>query len=263
MRLGSSGHPALAIVWKNVTRLFRSVSPAFIVVLFVAVGAGALLSIMEGRERPALLTLVATLSLGWTAALAVLGPQWVRIDIRSELDMLPILRTWPLSGTALMTGQVLSSAIVLTGLQLLLGGIGLLMLALSGEIGLPGLQVAVFGAVGLVVVGCVNFVALCIQNGAALLFPSWVRTEIRPGGIEQMGQHLLTAGISLLLLLVVAAGPALVGAGAVYLLRPSLDWWALVPGGLLTSVGLGIESFLFLDWLGGRFERLDPSSIQA
>jgi ABC-2 type transport system permease protein len=262
--LQPSGHPSLAIVWKNLTRLVRSTSPAFIIALLVAIGVGAFVSI-TGPERPAWLTLIATLSFGWTAALALFGPLWIRIDIRGELNLLPVLRTWPLSGMALMTGQVLSSTIVLTALQLLLGGTGLLALVLahSREFALPGLQLAVLGVVGLLVVGGVNLVALCIQNGAALLFPSWVRTEIHPGGIEQMGQHLLTAGISLVLLLAAAAGPAMLGAGATYLLRPSIEWWALVPGGLLTAAGLGLESFLFLDWLGGRFERLDPSSIQA
>jgi hypothetical protein len=262
VRLRPSGHPSLAIVWKNLTRLIRSVSPALIVVLLVAFAVGAIVSI-TGPDRPAWLTLIATLGLGWTVALAILGPQWIRIDIRGELNLLPVLRTWPLSGTALMTGQVLSSTIVLTALQLLLGGAGLLALVLSGQVGLPGRQVAVLGAVGLVVVGGVNLVALCIQNGAALLFPSWVRTEIHPGGIEQMGQHLLTAGISLVLLLVAAVGPGMLGAGATYLLRPSIAWWALVPGGLLAAAGLGLEGFLLLDWLGGRFERLDPSTIQA
>lgn len=261
--LGPSGHPVLAIIWKNITRLVRSLSPAVIVAILLAVSVGVVLSIAEGHGSPGILALVASLTLGWAAALAVLGPLWVRIDIRGELDRLPLLRTWPLSGTALMAGEVLSSTIVLTTLQLILGGIGLLALLLIGELSLPGWQLVVLGGVALTVIGGINLVALCIQNGAALLYPSWVRTEIHPGGIERMGQHLLTAGISLVLLLLAAAGPAVVGAGVAYALRPLLDWWAIVPGGLLTAAGLALESVLLLDWLGNRFERLDPSSIQA
>jgi ABC-2 type transport system permease protein len=263
IRLSPSGHPVLAIVWKNVTRLVRSVSAALVAFVVVVLTLAVVLSLTEGGENPGLLAMIASLTLGWAGALAIVGPLWVRIDIRGELDVLPLLRTWPLSGATLMTGEVLSSTIVLTALQAVLGAVGLLALAQGGQLLVPAPQLAMFAAVSLAVLSGINSVAICIQNGAALLYPSWVQTEIRPGGIEQMGQHLLTAGISLLLLILAAAGPALVGGGAAYLLRPLLDWWALVPAGVLAAAGLGLESFLLLDWLGDRFERLDPSALHS
>jgi hypothetical protein len=261
--LASAGPPALAIVWKNVTRLIRSVSPALVGAMVVALSLGIAFSIIGGHESPGALGLVASLTLGWAAALAVFGPLWVRIDIRGELDLLPVLRTWPLTGSALMTGQVLSSTIVLTALQLTLGGTGLLALIAGGDVNLPAPQLAALGLVAVAVLAGINLAALCIQNGAALLYPAWVRTEIRPGGIEQMGQHLLTAGISLLLLALAVTGPLVAGGVTIYLLRPHLDLWAFLPGGLLAAAGLALESVLLLDWLGDRFEQLDPSVVDA
>jgi hypothetical protein len=162
-----------------------------------------------------------------------------------------------------MTGQVLSSTIVLTALQLTLGGTGLLALIAGGDVNLPAPQLAALGLVAVAVLAGINLAALCIQNGAALLYPAWVRTEIRPGGIEQMGQHLLTAGISLLLLALAVTGPLVAGGVTIYLLRPHLDLWAFLPGGLLAAAGLALESVLLLDWLGDRFEQLDPSVVDA
>jgi hypothetical protein len=259
--LSPNGHPIVAIVWKNITRLIRTVSPGFIVTLLTLITIAAVLAFLERGENSQVLTMIGSIALGWTAALAVLGPQWVRIDLRGELDRLPILRTWPLSGTALMTGQVVSSALVLTLLELGLAGSGLLALVLGGGVQPPGVQLAVFALVGMLVLVGLNLIALCIQNGAALLYPAWVRTEIRPGGIEQVGQQLLTSGISLLLVAVAAVGPGLVAAAVIYLLRGPLGDWALVPGGLLAATGLALEVFLLLDWLGSRFESVDPTAL--
>jgi len=260
VKLSPSGHPITAIVWKNVTRLVRTLSPAFLVVIAVITGVSMAVVMIESREDPAILRVVGTMAFTWVLVLTVFGPQWVRIDLRSELEQISLLRSWPLSGMAVMAGQVLSSALVLTALQLLLGAVALLGLWSDATTYLPPAQVAASLIPASLVIIALNVVALGIQNGGALLYPAWVRTEIRPGGIEQVGQHLLTAGISLLLLSIAALGPSVAGAGTAYLLWPRLGPWALVPALLLAGAALMLEAFLILDWLGSRFQRLDPSA---
>jgi hypothetical protein len=258
-RLSPTGHPVRAIIWKNLTRLIRTASPAVVVTTGVMIAAIVGFTVTNGDEHVEVTVMIATLALSWVGVLAVFGPQWVRNDLRGELDHLPVLRTWPISGGSLMAGQVFSSALALTATQGLLAVVGLIALVRTGSSSLePTLVLAGF-VPGLMAVAALNLVALGIQNAGALLYPSWVRTEIRPGGIEAMGQHLLTAGISLLLLLVATLGPALLAAGTVYLGWDRLEWWGLIPGLLLASVGLGLEAFLLIDWLGGRFERMDLS----
>jgi Putative ABC exporter len=258
--LPAAGHPVSAIVWKNVTRLIRTVSSGFIITLLILVSVAVLLAVLDRGENSAILGMIGSIALGWAAALAVLGPQWVRIDLRGELDRLPMLRTWPLSGATIVAGHVAASALVLTLLELALGGSGLVAVVLGGQATPPGLQLAVFVVVGMLVLAGLNLISLSIQNGAALLYPSWVRTEIRPGGIEQVGQQLLTSGVSLLLLAVAALGPGLLATGVAYLLWANWGSWALVPGGLLAAAGLGLEVFLLIDWIGSQFERADPTT---
>ncbi len=259
--LAAAGSPLTAIVWKNLTRLLRTVSPAFLVTLVVLTAIGIGLGAAERESRGELITLGGTLALAWAAALSLLGPQWIRADLRGELNQIDQLRTWPLSGTVIMAGMILSSALLLTVVQAVLGALGVWALALERQIPLPGPLVLALWCAGLILLGGLNLIAFGIQNGAALLFPAWVRTEIRPGGIEQMGQHLLTAGVSFLLLLLFLVGPAVVGGGAAYLLRPGLGAWALLAAALVASAGLLLEGFLLVDWLGDRFERApDPGT---
>lgn len=258
--LGASGHPIPAIVWKNVTRLVRTVSPAFVLTMLGIILTGVVLITLEGQNDPHISKALPALALGWAAALAVLGPQWVRIDLRGDLEHLTLLKTWPLAGLTVMSGQVFSSAALLTLLQAVLIALGVAAAFVEGSLSVSyRLLLAAVVPVGLFL-GTLNVVSLCIQNGAALLYPAWVRTEIRPGGIEQIGQHLLTAGASLLLLLIATAGPGLVAVAGAYLLWPIAGVWALLPAVLLGAFGLGLEGFLLLDWLGRLFERLDPSS---
>ena len=258
-RLAPTGHPVRAIIWKNLTRLIRTASPSVVVTAGVMIAAIVGFTVLGGDEHVEVTTMIATLALSWVAVLAIFGPQWVRIDLRGELDHLPALRTWPISGLSLMAGQVFSSALVLTATQGILAIVGLTALAESGQAGVRPVLLAGLFVPGVVLVGSLNLVALAIQNAAALLYPSWVRTEIRPGGIEAMGQHLLTAGISLLLVLLASLGPAAAGGGTAFLTWQYAAWWSLIPACFVAAAAFGLEAFLLLDWMGGRFETLDLS----
>jgi hypothetical protein len=259
--LAEHGHPGSAILWKNVTRLIRTVRPAFALIMVGLMALGLMLGVVSEDQGDMALALVAGLALSWAGMLSLLGPQWIRNDLRGELEHLPLLRTWPVSGLVVMTSEVASSALVLTGLQAVLGLGGMTALVLSGEVPIGSAQLVVLTVPALLLLLAVNVIALSIQNGGALLYPSWVRTELRPGGIEMVGQQFLTAGASLLLLTVALLGPGLLGGGAGYLLWPHLGLWSLGPAALLAAAGLALEAFLILDWLGTRFEHFDPTAV--
>ncbi|MEO8634847.1 MAG: putative ABC exporter domain-containing protein [Gemmatimonadales bacterium] len=259
--LGADGHPGLAILWKNVTRLIRTVRPVFPLLMIAVMVIGLTVGVVSKAAGGTALDLVAGLSLSWAALFSILGPQWIRIDLRGELEHLPLLRTWPVSGLVVMTSEVASSALVLTALQAVLAIGGTTALLLRGDLPIGWTQAVVLAVpMGLLLLA-VNVISLSIQNGGALLYPSWVRTELRPGGIEMVGQQFLTAGASLLLLALAVLGPGLLGSGAGYLLWPHLALWSLGPATLLAAAGLGLEAFLILDWLGTRFEQFDPTAV--
>lgn len=260
-RLAPQGHPVGAIIWKNLTRLLRTASPGMAGVTAVLLVGILGFALLQGDAHLEIMIMIGTMAFGWMGMLVFFGPQWVRNDLRGELDHIHQLRTWPLSGRALMAGQVASSALVLTATQAILAVVGLVALSQTQRT-LPPLTLAGLYLPALLALAGLNLVALSIQNAGALLFPSWVRTEIRPAGIEAMGQHLLTAGVSLLLLLLGSAGPVALGGGVTWLGWDSLGWWSLFPGLLLASLGFALEGFLLLDWMGSRFESLDVTPAE-
>jgi hypothetical protein len=259
--LAPAGHPGMAILWKNMTRLVRTVRPVFPLIMIGLMGVGLLVGILSEEHGDVALALVAGLSLSWAVMFGVLGPQWVRNDLRGELEHLPMLRTWPVSGLVVMTAEVASSALVLSALQVVLVLAGMAALILTGDVPIQPVQALGLALPMALLLTAINVIALAIQNGGALLYPSWVRLELRPGGIEMVGQQFLTAGASLLLLMIALLGPGLLGGGGAYLLWEHLGLWALGPAALLATAGLAIEAFLILDWLGTRFEGFDPTGV--
>lgn len=258
--LKPSGHPIPALVWKNLIKTIREDRPSMLFAAVVVLVVGAAIGLVgDGREGAA--SILFALGASWVVLLVFFGPQWIRNDLRADLSRLSVLRTFPMSGATLMTGEVISSAVVLSIYQLMLlavtagGALG------ATRLGLPPGQVVLGLAVAVFVVPALNVVAMGIQNGGALLFPSWVRSDMRPGGVEALGQHLISGTLCLLLLVVAALPPAVIGYVIALLLYPSWGSAALVPATLLAVAGLLLEAFLLLDWLGGRFDSLDLSEL--
>jgi hypothetical protein len=258
--LSASGHPVPALVWKNLSKTLREDRPSmlFSAVVLLVVGA-AIGAVGNGREGAA--TILFALGASWVVLLVFFGPQWIRNDLRADLTRLSVLRTFPISGAALMTGEVISSALVLSLYQLLLlavtaiGALGATRLGITPGHVVRGLAVATF------VVPALNVVAMGIQNAGALLFPSWVRADTRPGGVEALGQHLISGTLCLLLLVLAALPPAVLGYVIALVIYPLWGSAGLIPATLLAVAALILEAFLLLDWLGGRFDSLDLSEL--
>jgi ABC-2 type transport system permease protein len=259
LRLRPLGWPAGAILWKNVlavvrTRRVRNIAAGLAVSSLVA----ALLSF---TSRGGVAELAGWFAATWAGLMMVIGPQWVRNDLRGDLLKLDLLRSYPLRGTAVVTAEVAASTLVLTAAQLAL--LLVAYLALLGNVDAePGMRVRslILGG-ALIYLPAINFMGLLIHNAAAILFPAWVHLGSgRPGGVEVLGQNMLMVVAYLGVLAVALSVPVVFGGGLYLLLGRSAGLWAIVPGSAVLLALLAGEATLLVRWLGGVFERTDPAS---
>lgn len=256
-RLAPLGWPGGALLWKNLvavvrTRRARNMALAFVI---GAVAAGAL----SFRGDGTVAEIAGWLATTWAALSLVIGPQWIRNDLRSDLLKLDLLRSYPLPGRSVVAAETAASTLVLTCMQL-----GLLLIAYIAFIGVPdldpplGLRTAVLAAAVVCLPG-INFLGMLIHNGTALLFPAWVHLGTnRPGGVEALGQNMLMIVAYAALLAIALVTPAAIAAGLGILLQGSLGWWAAVPASLVLLVGIAAESVVLVRRLGRVFERMEP-----
>jgi hypothetical protein len=109
--------------------------------------------------------------------------------------------------------------------------------------------------------------ALTVANGAALLFPGWVRLgDGRSAGIEAMGQNVLAIFVSLVITFVAMIPPVIVttiAASAVAAVSSrAINIWYFVPAvpvGALVALG---ELWVVIKWLGRVFARTDLAQIE-
>ena len=259
VRLSPTGWPAGAILWKNLvagTRT-RRVRNAALTLGAAGVIVGALSFDPEGT----LAEIAGWLAVFWGALMVLTGPQYVRNDLRGDLLKLDLLRSYPLRGWSVVLAEAAASTIMLTVIQLCLLGIG--YLAFLGNRSMePDLQQrSLLLLASVVLLPAVNLLGMLIQNGAALLYPAWVRLGSgRTAGVEALGQNLLMMIAFVALLSLTLVVPAALGGGSYLLLRGLVGDWALVPAMLLILGTIAFEAALMVDWLGGIFERTDPAA---
>lgn len=262
LRLESSGWPAGAIFWKNIVAVLRAQPVGGFVITGIAASASlALLSFGSGAPGAEILgSLVVVAGI----LMFFLGPQWIRNDLRGDLHNLDLLRSYPVSGRSVIAAETAGSALVLTVIQIGLFTVAYLAFLGNRNMTLTLEERSFLLMAAIVYLPFVNYLAMLIQNGGAILFPSWVRSgPERAGGVEALGQNmLLIAGHAVVLTMLVAA-PALV-AGVLYvILRPAIGDWAQIPG---TGAALWVvvfESRVIVNWLGRVLERTEPSAVGA
>ncbi|MEX2611846.1 MAG: putative ABC exporter domain-containing protein [Gemmatimonadota bacterium] len=258
--LAATGPAWRAITWKNAVsflRLFRPTT-AGVIILGVAVVAAVGVISSGGRANP--FAIVSGLALMATAMLALFGPLIVRVDLRQDLERLEVLRTYPISGRALVAGQVAAPVLVLSVIQLSALMLGVVALPLAGaDAGEVRLATLGLGA-ALLALPLINTVTITIQNALALLFPAWSKLgRDAPQGIEAMGQGILTMLGSLLLVALALVGPlALAGVVAMPVYAALGVVGAAVAGGVAFLAGLVVEIVWAVAGLGDYYEGMDP-----
>ena len=259
IRLSPTGWPAGAILWKNlvsVTRTRRIRNAA----LMLALG-GLIVSALSFDPDGSLAEIAGWFAVTWAGLMVVMGPQYVRNDLRGDLLKLDLLRSYPLRGRSVVLAEAAASTVMLTVIQWCLLGIGYLAF-LGNRSMVPDLEErTLLLAASLAVLPAINLLSMLIQNGVALLYPAWVRLGSgRAAGVEALGQNLLMVIAFLALLSLTLALPVAIGGGLYLVLFPALQNWALLPG---AAAGLGVVAFeaaCLVDWLGGVFERTDPAA---
>jgi ABC-2 type transport system permease protein len=258
-RLAPVGWPAGAILWKNLVAVTRTRRVRNAAVALAA--AGAVVAFLSFNPEGTLAEIAGWLAASWGLITIVIGPQWVRNDLRGDLLKLDLLRSYPLRGWSVVIAEVAASTLMLTAIQL-----GLLAIAYLAFLGnqtmtpdLKGRTLLLLAAV--VYLPGINLLSMLIQNAAALLYPGWVRLGSgRAGGVEALGQNLLMMVAFVALLALTLALPAALAGGSFLLLRPVLDDWAALPATVLALGTMAFEAALMVEWLGGVFERTDPAT---
>jgi hypothetical protein len=258
--LSPRGAPETAVLWKNALALLTEMRPRILVLIVGGVIAtGAVSSWAGGSATKGVQAMI-----GVCAAFAViatlLGPRMLATDWRRDLAKVELLKTYPLGGFSLAAAEIGAPLVGITAVQLVLLGLVAVLLPFAavaqGELWrfyLAGLAVAA----GLPVV---SGMLLAVLNGFALLFPAWsaVGTD-RPGGIEHMGQAILTVTGGLLVFAVSLVPPALLG-GVVWLVLAGVGpLAAALTAGWVAIVALAAEVVLVVAGLGRLYDRLDPA----
>jgi ABC-2 type transport system permease protein len=258
LRLAPLGWSGGAILWKNLLAVARMRRTRNAVVAFAvaAVVAGVLSFNPAGRIAEVAGWFTAT----WAGLTIVIGPQWIRNDLRNDLLKLDLLRSYPLRGRSVVAAEAAASTLVVTALQL-----GLMLVAYLAFLGNTGMQpdLETRSAVLLAAVAClpaVNYLGMLIQNGTALLFPAWVHLGTgRPSGVEALGQNMLMIVAYLAVLAAALAMLAALAAGVFSGLAPATGWWAAVPAVIVLQAAVALEAAVMICWLGRVFERTDPA----
>jgi ABC-2 type transport system permease protein len=258
-RLGATGPPAVALLWKNLI----SAGHAFTWRIWIALtvlAVGVYFGLGDHAHRLELLPALAVTCGALLAWSLVLGPQVVRQDFRQDLPLADVLKLYPLRGWQVVLGEVLAPVVILAGAQWLL-----LALATGLLLGAHGLRdgplpfAIAFGAAVLLPV--IDLLLLLIPNVAVLMFPSWIQTgREAPRGIEATGQRLIFFLGQLVVFALALLPAAMVFVPILVLLNMAAGPSGAVPfASLAAAAVLAAEGALSV-WLAGRlFERLDIS----
>ena len=257
--LSPGGHPAVAILWKNMLALSRTSGQQSAPIIIMVSTFAAMAAIVSASGEGAFAATLGFMTLAFAALSLLVGARFVRLDLRQDLVHLRLLRTYPLEGSALVAAEVAGSTVVLTLIQMALLTFGHLML-LSQET--RGLDVStrwlLLGLAPFALI-VINAASVTIQNAAALLFPAWVQIgQAKAGGVEVLGQALLTtlaSVIALAIALLPAGIMAVAGYAGVQFIYGDAFVAAATVAVVLGLTTLAFEVGMAMTLLGEVFER--------
>ncbi|MEY4938326.1 MAG: hypothetical protein RIQ93_61 [Verrucomicrobiota bacterium] len=263
-RLGGTGRAEVAFLWKNLLSTWPYFNLRTLLVMAGIVTAGG----MWMTAQPAWRGFQPVIGAGAAMLgvyLLVIGPQFARQDIRSDLLHADMLKTYPLPGWQIVLGELLTPAVILTGLlwlTLLAAAITLQPAQLRAEWLTPALRVTATLWLAVITPALVTL-QLLVPNAAALVFPAWFQISRGRGGPEVAGLRMLFFFAQLLTMVLALLPAAAFAALLIFILHPFMGpAWALNVGASAAVVIIAAEVWCGLWLLGERFDKYDISGDQ-
>lgn len=261
--LAAAGWAPFAFLWKSLIAL----GPFYRLRTWLIAAAGiAVLTSWLGRvpEYSPYLKAVGVLSVVLGSYLLVLGPVFMRRHTIVILDQLEMTKSYPLPGWQIVTGELLTPAVVVTFVEWLFL-LAAVMAGGSTSARSPFHAVLAGGsgaAIGIaLLVPPLIVLMMCLPVATLLYFPSWSRpTGPHHGGVEAVGQNMIVL-LGYVLVLIVSLLPAAAVGGLAWFITN-----ALIGPGVALTVALVLASGLLVFevaaavwWLGEKLEKFDLS----
>ena len=262
-KLAEQGPAWRAMMWKSVLAQTRGVSWR----LLIPFGALALvlgITVINSGERAMLDLMIVVMGSVFIAMLVIAGPQVLRNDLRSELQRLDYIKSLPVRGKDVMRGEVYGSASLISVMLVLLTFACAFLFKGSRAISYEMRVVVILSAA--CVLPPITALGFALENGGAVLMPTWAAMAPGSGGVELVGRNMLMTILRLIVMSIMLSVPgAIVGvavAVAFELWRAGNGAapWLLPPAALAAGLVIMAEVELLLAFFGRRLENLDPSS---
>ncbi len=263
IRLDGPGRPELAFLWKNLLSTWQYFN-ARVALGTAAVIVGGCLWLETQPTARGLLPMAGVVAVFFAIYALIVGPQFARQDIRSDLTHADVLKTYPLPGWQIILGELLTPIAILTALLWL----SLLVIAFTlptsrpgFEWLTPGLQIAGGLALAALTPALVTL-QLLVPNAAALVFPAWFQiSRTRGGGPEVIGQRMIFFFVQVITMALALLPAVAVGSLLIFIFQAFVGpVAAVVVAAVVVALVLVGEVWCGVWLLGRRFERLDLSA---
>ncbi len=265
--LGASGLPEFAILWKNLIQIGRYASARTLLRVLPLVVVLALVA-RNSSQTGGVAAFIAALCLPLLFVTVLFGPGMLRNDLRQDLAHLGLLKTWPVSGPAMVRGALLAPTAVLTAVAWILIAVAVVLAkALTAK--MPGTMAFVpdrvwFGLAAAIVAPAAILIQILIYNGLAIVFPAWSAVgDTRARGLDVMGQRMVLMGGIMLSLLVALIPPVVFGGALILAGRLLLQTTFIVgPALVFAAVAVG-ECWVGAEVLGRVLDRTDVGAVET
>lgn len=260
--LALSGRTEMAFMWKNGMQTLRgsNLRSMWGPMIGFAFGiTGFTVAVSRNRGLVSAMCLVA---LVFAAATTLLGPMSVMSDLRGDLRHMELLKTWPVKGGALIRGEMLWPAVLLTVFAWVALACGTILSVVAFPKFTVSMRVSLWATASIVVPALV-FAQYTIHHTAAVMFPAWIPSDNEMRGFDSMGQRLILFG-GVVLGLTVMILPGAIAAGIVGFVFYRLTGSPLVfmPAAVVCLAIVAIEVMLATEALGPLYDRIDLSGVE-
>jgi putative ABC exporter len=260
--LALSGRTETAFMWKNGMQTVRSLNIGSLWGPVLGLAWGMTFGAIAMSRTRGLASATCFVALFVAVAAALLGPMSVTSDLRGDLRHLELLKTWPVKGGALIRGEMLWPAVLLTVIAWLALVCGAILSVTAFPRWTVSLRVSLWAAASIVVPALV-FAQYTIHHTAAVLFPAWIPSDNEMRGFDSMGQRLiLFGGVLLGLIAMVLPGAIVAGIVGFVFYRLTGSPLVFVPAAGVCLAIVTIEVMLATEALGPVYDRIDLSGVE-